>query len=217
MIVTKWSKVLFAKDFRIFHLNYFLFKDLEKKLDSERASLRRAHEELIQTQKKVRILEMDLKQITTTYNQLIYDHELSKQSNEQIIEQMESDNQRRTQYDKDLKLLQQQLNNSYNKEKQMENELNQLRRENERLHEELRMIQHEYENIKNKVIDYEEQVEGKEWIVFNRKSKLWVVLVESKFSVLYRTQMNELKDEINELTEKLRQATNDQKNVEDER
>lgn len=162
--------------------------------------MKRTNEELIQTQKKVRILEMDLKQITTTYNQLIYDHELSKQSNEQIIEQMESDNQRRTQYDKDLKLLQQQLNSSYNKEKQMDNELNQLRRENERLNGELRSIHHEYENIKNKVIDYEEQVE-----------------VESKFSVLYRTQMNELKDEINELTEKLRLATNDQKTLEDER
>ncbi|CAF1596153.1 unnamed protein product, partial [Adineta ricciae] len=190
----------YATDEEIKNDSHEMIKDLEKKLDGERASLRRTHEELIQTQKKVRILEMDLKQITTTYNQLIYDHELSKQSNEQIIEQMESDNQRRTQYDKDLKLLQQQLNNSYNKEKQMENELNQLRRENERLHDELRMIQHEYENIKNKVIDYEEQVE-----------------VESKFSVLYRTQMNELKDEINELTEKLRQATNDQKNLEDER
>jgi cell division protein FtsL len=43
------------------------------------------------------------------------------------------------------------------------------------------------------------------------------VLVESKFSVLYRTQMNELKDEINELNEKLRQTTNEQKNLEDER
>jgi chromosome segregation ATPase len=103
---------------------------------------------------------MDLKQITTNYNQLIYDHELSKQSNEQIIEQMESDHQRRTQYDKDFKLLQQQLNNSLNKEKQMINELNQMRKENERLHEELRSMNNDYENIKTKVIDYEEQVEG---------------------------------------------------------
>ena len=43
--------------------------------------------------------------------------EFKKLSNEQIIEQMESDQQRRTQYDKDFKQLQQQLNNSYNKEK----------------------------------------------------------------------------------------------------
>jgi flagellar biosynthesis/type III secretory pathway chaperone len=42
-------------------------------------------------------------------------------------------------------------------------------------------------------------------------------LVESKFSVLYRTQMNELKDEIAELTEKLRQANNEQKSLEEER
>jgi len=143
---------------------------------------------------------MDLKQITTNYNQLIYDHELSKQSNEQIIEQMESDNLRRTQYDKDFKQLQQQLQNSLNKEKQMINELNQIRKENERLNDELRMMNIEHENIKTKIIDYEEQVE-----------------VESKFSVLYRTQMNELKDEINELTDKLRQTTNEQKNLEDER
>ncbi len=134
--------------------------DLERKLDTERLSLKRSNEELIQSQKKIRMLEMDLKQITTNYNQLIYDHELSKQSNEQIIEQMESDHQRRTQYDKDLKQLQQQLQNSLNKEKQLGNELNQNRKENERLNDELRLINHEYENIKTKVIDYEEQVEG---------------------------------------------------------
>ncbi|CAF4083747.1 unnamed protein product [Rotaria sp. Silwood2] len=189
-----------STDDDIKHDSQEIVKDLERKLDAERLSLKRSNEELIQTQKKVRILEMDLKQITTNYNHLIHDHKLSKQSNEQIIEQMESDNQCRTQYDKDFKQLQQQLDSSLNKEKQMLNELNQIRKENERLNKELRIINIEYENIKTKVIDYEEQVE-----------------VESKFSVLYRTQMNELKDEINELTDKLRQATDEQKSLEEER
>ncbi len=139
---------------------FFFYSDLERKLDVERLSLKRSNEELIQTQKKVRILEMDLKQITNNYNQLIYDHELSKQSNEQIIEQMESDHQRRTQYDKDFKQLQQQLQNSLNKERQISNELNQIRRENERLNDELRMLNKEHENVKTKILDYEEQVEG---------------------------------------------------------
>lgn len=139
----------------------FLLIDLERKLDAERVSLKRANEELIQSQKKVRMLEMDLKQITNNYNQLIYDHELSKQSNEQIIERMESDHQRRSQYDKDLKQLQQQFQNALNKEKQLNNELNQMRKENERLHDELRLSNQEYENLKSKLIDYEEQVEGK--------------------------------------------------------
>jgi septal ring factor EnvC (AmiA/AmiB activator) len=106
------------------------------------------------------MLEIDLKEITTNYNQLLYDHDLSKQSNEQIIEQMESDHQRRTQYDKELKQLQQQFNNSLTKEKQMQNELNQLHKENERLNEDLRHVNNEYEISKTKVIDYEEQVEG---------------------------------------------------------
>jgi len=177
-----------------------VIKDLEKKLDAERMAVKRANEDLIQTQKKVRILEIDLKQITTNYNQLIYDHQLSKQSNEQIIEQMESDNQRRTQYDKDFKQLQQQLQNSLNKEKQFLNEIHQMKKENDRLQDELKTLNVEYENVKTKIIDYEEQVE-----------------VESKFSVLYRTQMNELKDEINELTDKLRQVTHDQTSLEEER
>ena len=136
------------------------FTDLERKLDTERLSLKRANEELIQGQKKVRMLEMDLKQITNNYNQLIYDHELSKQSNEQIIERMESDHQRRSQYDKDLKQLQQQLQNTLNKEKQLTNEINQIRKENERLNDGLRLSNQESENIKSKLIDYEEQVEG---------------------------------------------------------
>ncbi len=46
---------------------------------------------------------------------------------------------------------------------------------------------------------------------------LFLCLVESKFSVLYRTQINELKDEINELTEKLRESKIEKTNIEEER
>ena len=108
------------------------------------------------------MLEMDLKQITNNYNQLIYDHEVFKQSNELIIGQMESDQQRRNQYDKDLKYLQQQLTNALNQEKQSQNELNQMRKEIERLLDELRSMNRDQENMKTKLIDYEEQVEGRE-------------------------------------------------------
>lgn len=161
MTVKKSFGVCFFFFFLSF-ITFILFQtDLERKLDAERLSLKRANEELIQSQKKVRMLEMDLKQITNNYNQLIYDHELSKQSNEQIIERMESDHQRRSQYDKDLKQLQQQFQNSLNKEKQLNNEINQIRKENERLNDELRLSNQEYENIKSKLVDYEEQVEGK--------------------------------------------------------
>ena len=159
MVVKKLLKVHCLCLFVEFLL-LFLQLELERKLDDERLSLKRSNEELIQAQKRVRILEMDFKKITTDYNQLIHDLELSKQSNEQIIGQMESDNQRRTQYDKDLKQLQHQLNNSLNKEKQLLNELNHIRKENEYLNKELRTISSDYENIKTKIIDYEEQVEG---------------------------------------------------------
>ena len=146
----------------------FSFADLEKKLDLERQALKRANEELMQVQKKARMLEMDLKQITTTYNQLSYDHELFKQSNEQIIEQMESDHQRRNQYDKDLKYLQQQFSNAVNQEKQAQNEVNQTRQENQRLSDELRTLGQDYENMKTKLIDFEEQVEGEVTLLSHR-------------------------------------------------
>jgi len=42
-------------------------------------------------------------------------------------------------------------------------------------------------------------------------------LVESKSSELYRTQINELKDEIIDLTEKLRLDQNEMQNIEEER
>ena len=164
---TKKSKTIAKKSSKVRIGIHALFSfsrsvvDLEKKLDLERQGLKRTNEELMQVQKKARILEMDLKQITTTYNQLSYDHDLFKQSNEQIIEQMESDHQRRTQYDKDLKYLQQQFSNAVNQEKQAQNELNQTRQENQRLMDELRALGHDYENMKTKLIDFEDQVEGK--------------------------------------------------------
>ncbi|CAF3786859.1 unnamed protein product [Rotaria sp. Silwood1] len=177
-----------------------IIKDLEKKLNSERLALKTSNDELMQAQKKIRILEIDLKELTTKYNQLHSNYDLCKQTNEQSTEQIVFDNQRRIQYEKDIKQLQQELNNSLNKEKQMHDERDRLYHENERLIQELNRINNEYKINKTKLIDFEEQVE-----------------VESKFSVLYRTQMNELKDEINELTEKLRQINNEKKNIEEER
>jgi len=103
---------------------------------------------------------MDLKELTTNSNQLHHDYQLSKQSNEKILEQIEYDNQRRIQYEKDFKQLQQQLNNSLTKEKQIQEQLNQLKNENERLTKELRQINNEYQANKTKIIDYEEQIEG---------------------------------------------------------
>lgn len=147
--------------FSLLTLSSRFLLDLERKLDVERLSLKKSNEEFVQMQKKARILEMDLKQITANYNQLSQDHQLFKQSNEQIIEQMESDQQRRNQYDKDLKYLQQQLTHALNGEKQAMNELNQIKIDNQRLQDELRTMIHDYENIKLKLIDYEEQVEGK--------------------------------------------------------
>lgn len=155
---------MFFSDFQQIQNKFFLlisFLDLEKKLDVERSSFKRVNEELMQCQKKIRILEMDLRQITTNYNQLIHDHETFKQSNEQIIEQMESDQQRRNQYDRDLKYLQQQLTQAMNQERQSQNELNQIRQDNQRLMDELRAVHQDFENAKAKLIDYEDQVEGK--------------------------------------------------------
>jgi len=108
------------------------------------------------------MLEMELKEMTTNNNQLYYDYQSSKQ----LIEQMEFDNQRRIQYDKDFKQLQQQLNNSLNKEKQTQDELNHVQNENDRLIKELRQINNEYQIIKTKLIDYEEQIEGFELIIY---------------------------------------------------
>ena len=119
----------------------------------------------MQTQIKVRMFEIDLREITTNYNQLISDHELLKQSNEQILDQIESDNQRFIHFDRDYKQLQQQLNNSTNKEKQMYDELNQMHNENERLLDELSHARNEYETINAKLIDFEDQYEG--WNYFS--------------------------------------------------
>lgn len=158
IIVMKSFEVLSFSIFLtiLFHSIFFSNKDLEKKLDAERLALKRSSDDLTEAQQKVRILEMDLKQMTINHNQLNHDYQLAKQS----IKQMEFDNQRRTQYDKDLKQLQEQLQNSSNKEKQILNDINQYQNENERLSKELRQINNEYQIIKSKIIDYEEQVEG---------------------------------------------------------
>ncbi|CAF1430443.1 unnamed protein product [Adineta ricciae] len=190
-----------GNDEEINHRSDEIIKDLERQLDVERLALKKSNEELTQTQKNVRMLEVDIKELKTNYDQLMQEHRLLMQSKEQITEQMESDyNQRRIQQEKDLKLMQQQLNDSLTKETQMESKFTQLQKENQRLLDELNHLDDEFEIIKTKLLDYENQLEEK-----------------NKIIVLSRTQIKELKDDIAELTENLQHTNGEQQNIIDER
>ncbi|CAF4435419.1 unnamed protein product, partial [Adineta steineri] len=72
-----------GNDEDINHSSQEIIKDLEKQLDGERLALKKSNDEFMQAQKKIRLLEIDLKEMKTHYDQLIYDHQLFKQSNEQ--------------------------------------------------------------------------------------------------------------------------------------
>ena len=119
--------------------------------------MKKSHDDLIETQQKVRTLEIDYKELTSNYNQLNHDQQLFKRSNEQTIE---SENQRRTQYEKEIKQFQQQLTNSQQKEKQIQEQSNQIQNDNERLIKELRQMNNEYQTIKTKLRNSDELIEG---------------------------------------------------------
>lgn len=138
-------------------LYFFSHLDLEKKLDAERSALKKSHDELIESQQKIRLLEIDYKELSNNYNQINQDHQAFQQLNEQI----QIENQRRIQYDKELKQLQQQFNQSLQKEKQIQEQRDQFQNENERLSKELRQISSEYQTMKNKTRQLEEQIEGR--------------------------------------------------------
>ena len=124
---------------------------LERKLESERLSAKRSHEELILTQKQLRMLEVDFKEVNHDYEQL----------SKQWKDRLESDQQRRLQYDRDLRQSQEQLNKSASREEQTLKDLLKLQKENEYLDGELRHIRDEYETNRNEVTDYKEEIEGK--------------------------------------------------------
>ena len=94
-----------------------------------------------------------------------------------MLEQLESENQRRAQYDKEFKQLQQQFNQTLQKEKQIQEQANKFQLENERLTKELRQINNEYQTIKTKATDYEEQIEGGKALHF-----LWGIFRDLIFS-----------------------------------
>lgn len=116
----------------------------------------------MQTQKRGRVLEVELKELTTNYNQLTYDHELLKQSNAKLIKQIDDENQRRFQFDKDSKQYQQDLYTALNREKQMQEDLERLQKENLRLTEEFNNLNNEYKTVELKHADVEEQLDSKD-------------------------------------------------------
>ena len=139
--------------------NVVLFADrrcslaLEKKLESERASARRSHEELIQTQNQLRMLELNLKEVNLDYEQL------SREWNDRL----ESDHQRRVQSERDVRQLQDQLNKSLSREEQMKDDVLKLQKENDYLDAELHRIRDEHETHIGKMTEYEEYIESEHY------------------------------------------------------
>lgn len=185
---------------------------MKKKLDTERFALKKSHDDLIETQQKLRLLEIEHRELTTNHNQSTQD---SQTSTKNLNEQIESEIQRRIQSDKEIKQLQQQFQQSLQKEKQFQEQQNELENENERLTKELRQMNNDYQTIKTKLREYEKQIEGNTTTTMIIHIPL--VLAEQKSSEISRTQITELKEEITGLTEKLRLVNIHQKNVEDER
>lgn len=122
--------------------------------------MKKSNDDLIECQQKLRLLEIDLKDARNTSSKLSQDYQMLQQAHEQSLEQIEYDNQRRNQHEKDYKSIQEQVNNLTNKDKQMQDSIRQLQVENERLNKELRSINNEYQLIKTQTNEYEEQLEG---------------------------------------------------------
>jgi hypothetical protein len=176
-------------------------------LNNERLVSRQSRDELIQTEKQLRMIDIDLKQLTSNYQQL------SKQS----IENAACEEQHRIEFDNDR----QQWIRSRT---QFELDIHQLKIDNDELTVQLRQHQETIERITSKLADCEEQLEGRTSfscsfvliIHIHQCFSIFVLVfsfflsscfeqVTNKFSKLYRTQMDDYQNEHIDLVDQLRQ------------
>ncbi|ESO94492.1 hypothetical protein LOTGIDRAFT_215457 [Lottia gigantea] len=175
-------------------------KEISTKLEKEKTSRLKVESKLLETEKQMSAIKLDLgqsqSQLQSVQSQLHSETEKCKN----LALQVEQEVQRRNLMQGDLKNQYVDINKAKAKEKSLDKELHDLKHEKKLLEEELKKVKEEYSSVDFQLRDAQEQLEA-----------------ESYFSSLYKTQVKELKDEVELSDKKITDLTSDKTHITEEK
>ncbi|XP_075445287.1 rho-associated protein kinase 1 [Ascaphus truei] len=159
----------------------FLCLEMEMKVKAERAAKEKAENRIVEIEKQCSMLDFDLKQSSQKMEHLIQQKERLEEEVKQLALQLEQETKKRSMTQKELKVQAFEADNLKGSEKQLKQEINRLLEANRLLEFELVQLTKQYRGNEGQMRELQDQLEAEQY-----------------FSTLYKTQVKELKEEIDE-------------------
>lgn len=167
-----------------------------RELDVERNMRRKVEERLLEAEKKNSDMAVDLMQLQQRVGNLDSQLQTEMEKSRGWALQVEQEVQRRNLMQSDIKNMSLEVNKSKSKEKQLAKEISDLKQERKTLDDEIKKLKDELSVNELQMREIQEQLEA-----------------ESYFSSLYKTQVKELKEEVEEKMKQIQDLSSDVQNA----
>ncbi|KAM8811425.1 rho-associated protein kinase 1 [Eudromia elegans] len=155
--------------------------EMEKKVKEERAAREKAENRIVQAEKHCSMLDFDLKQSQQKLEHLLEQKERLEDEVKNLTLQLEQETNKRIMAQNELKAQAFEADNLKGSEKQLKQEINTLLEAKRLLEFELAQLAKQYRGNEGQMRELQDQLEAEQY-----------------FSTLYKTQVKELKEEIDE-------------------
>ncbi|XP_025891291.1 rho-associated protein kinase 1 [Nothoprocta perdicaria] len=155
--------------------------EMEKKVKEERAAREKAENRIVQAEKHCSMLDFDLKQSQQKLEHLLEQKERLEDEVKNVTLQLEQETNKRVMAQNELKAQAFEADNLKGSEKQLKQEINTLLEAKRLLEFELAQLAKQYRGNEGQMRELQDQLEAEQY-----------------FSTLYKTQVKELKEEIDE-------------------
>ncbi|XP_069710056.1 rho-associated protein kinase 1 isoform X3 [Phaenicophaeus curvirostris] len=155
--------------------------EMEKKVKEERAAREKAENRIVQAEKQCSMLDFDLKQSQQKLEHLLQQKERLEDEVKNLTLQLEQETNKRIMAQNELKAQAFEADNLKGSEKQLKQEINTLLEAKRLLEFDLAQLAKKYRGNEGQMRELQDQLEAEQY-----------------FSTLYKTQVKELKEEIDE-------------------
>ncbi|XP_075600400.1 rho-associated protein kinase 1 isoform X3 [Balearica regulorum gibbericeps] len=155
--------------------------EMEKKVKEERAAREKAENQIVQAEKQCSMLDFDLKQSQQKLEHLLEQKERLEDEVKNLTLQLEQETNKRIMAQNELKAQAFEADNLKGSEKQLKQEINTLLEAKRLLEFELAQLAKQYRGNEGQMRELQDQLEAEQY-----------------FSTLYKTQVKELKEEIDD-------------------
>lgn len=171
-------------------------RDLQVKLETEKSVRHKVEARLLETEKKNSEMGVDLMQLQQRVGTLQAQLQTEVDKSRSLALQVEQEVQRRNLMQSDIKSTSMDLNKAKSKEKQLAKEIQDLKLEKKSIEAEVKKFKDEMSVNDLQMREFQEQLEA-----------------ETYFSSLYRTQVKELKEEVDDKQKQIQDLSTDNQNI----